>query len=161
MAKLYLKWTVLVWLNAIVGLILGGSGVNVAHDIGIFLGVCVFIPLYALLDNYALKTGNVNLQQSLLIGVILRACLQMIVVVDLVAGILASAIVGWVFGLDVVGLEAYDNVLSESGFWYGFLMTITTGAILSGVVGVLTMGVMLLVRFLGKGDNRANQPPQN
>lgn len=156
MANLYLKWTALVWLNALLGLMLGGSGINMAHNMGIFLGVCAFIPLYALLDNYAIKMGNVNLQKSLLIGVMLRACLQMIMVVDLVAGMLASVIVGQVFGFD-----AYDDVLGGSGFWYGFLMTITTGAILSGVVGVLTMGIMLFVRFMDKGDEIANQTPQN
>lgn len=160
MANLYLKWTALVWLNALLGLILGGGGINMAHNMGIFLGVCAFIPLYALLDNYAIKTGNVNLQKSLLIGVMIRACLQMIMVVDLVAGMLASAIVGQVFGFDVVGLESYDNILSENGFWYGFLMTIATGAILSGVVGVLTMGIMLVMRFVDKGDEIANQTPQ-
>lgn len=161
MANLYLKWTALVWLNALLGLILGGGGINMAHNMGIFLGVCAFIPLYALLDNYAIKTGNVNLQKSLLIGVMIRACLQMIMVVDLVAGILASAIVGQVFGFDAVGFEAYDDVLGGSEFWYIFLMTITTGAILSGVVGVLTMGTMLFMRFVDKGDEIVNQTPQN
>lgn len=160
MAKLYLKWTALVWVNAIVGLFLGSSMTSVAHNVGMVLGVCLFIPIYVWLDNYAIKTGNCKLQKSLFIGALFRAGTQFVVMVDLIAGMMASMIVEKGFGFEATGIIGY-NPMFEGRFWYGFLMTVTTGVILSGVVGVLTMGIMLLVRFLDKGDNRANQPPQN
>lgn len=154
MAKLYLKWTVLVWANAIIGLILGGSIEDMTHNIGIFLGVCVFIPLYVLLDNHAIKTGNTRLQKSLLIGVIIRACTQVIVVVDMMVGLMASMIVERWFGLETI--RGYDI----QGFWHGFLLTVVTGVILSGVAGVLTMESLLFMNVMDKGSKITNQTPQ-
>lgn len=151
MVNLYLKWTVLVWLNAIVGLILGMADRGVAHNVGVCLGVCVFIPIYVLLEDYAIKTGNLKLQKSLLIGVIIRACLQLIVVVDMGAGILAHTIVNALFGFGI----------DSRGFLSGFLLTVTTGAILSGVVGFLMMFVMLALDFFGKPTPPENELPQN
>lgn len=152
MAKLYLKWTLLVWANAIIGLLFGlaWTGDDVAHNVGVVLGVCAFIPLYALIDAYAIKTGNANLQKSLLIGVVIRACLQVVMVVDIVAGLMASVIVENVFGLQTVARVEFGTDVQTTGFWHGFLMTIITGGVLSGVVAVLVFFVMLLMGFYQK-----------
>lgn len=151
MVNLYLKWTALVWLNAIVGLILGMADRGTAHNVGVCLGICVFIPIYALLENYAIKTGNLKLQKSLFIGVMIRACLQLIVVVDMGAGIMAHGIVNALFGFGI----------DSRGFLSGFLLTVTTGAILSGVAGFLMMFVMLALDFFGKPTPPENELPQN
>lgn len=151
MVNLYLKWTALVWLNAIVGLILGMADRGTAHNVGVCLGICVFIPIYALLENYAIKTGNLKLQKSLLIGVTIRACLQLIVVVDMGAGILAHTIVNALFGFGI----------DSRGFLSGFLLTITTGAILSLVAGVLVTLTMLFLQIFEKPTSSENTLPQN
>lgn len=116
---LWLKWTFLVCINAVVGLIFAEPDDNWAYNFGIFFGIACFIPIYVLVDNYAITTDNKHLQKSLFIGVIIRAISQCFLVVDLIAGIMAHQILG--FG---VGVKSPEITV---GFFQGFLLTILTG----------------------------------
>lgn len=140
MAKLYLKWTVLVWANAIIGLRFADIGQDWAYGVGVVLGVCVFIPIYVLIDNDAIKNNDLALQKSLLIGVIIRAITQCVLVVDIAAGFIGGTLVESLFGI----------VWHMGGFWVGFLMTVATGGVLSVFVGVLVFFIMLIRGVLGK-----------
>lgn len=140
MIELWFKWTVLVWANAIVGLRFADIGQDWAYSVGVVLGVCVFIPIYVLIDNDAIKNNDLALQKSLLIGVIIRAITQCILVVDIVAGLIGGGIVQSLFGL----------LWHDGGFWVGFLMTVATGSVLSVFVGVLVFLIMLIRGVLGK-----------
>lgn len=145
---LWLKWTALVWLNAIIGLFFSGFGTDWAYNIGIILGVCVFIPIYALIDRHAIQTDNKTLQKSLLISVLLRACMQLIIVVDLFVGIIAQGIAKSLLSSDAE--YDYMDGWHLVGFWDGFLTTVLMGGILSVLVFVLGLFVMLGVEMLEK-----------
>lgn len=145
---LWLKWTALVWLNAIIGLFFSGFGTDWAYNIGIILGVCVFIPIYALIDRHAIQTDNKTLQKSLLISVLLRACMQLIIVVDLFVGIIAQGIAKSLLGSDAK--YDYMDGWHLVGFWDGFLTTVLMGGMLSVLVFVLGLFVMLMIGFFSK-----------
>lgn len=145
---LWLKWTALVWLNAIIGLFFSGFGTDWAYNIGIILGVCVFIPIYALIDRHAIQTDNKTLQKSLLISVLLRVCMQLIMVVDLFVGIIAQGIAKSLLGSDAE--YDYMDGWHLVGFWDGFLTTVLMGGMLSVLVFVLGLFVMLMIGFFSK-----------
>lgn len=135
---LWIKWTALVWANAIVGLVFANLGSDWSYNFGMILWVCVFIPIYVMIDTHAIKTNNSTLQQSLLIGVIIRALTQSIVVVDMYAGMVAMSMIN----------------TSAGGLFVGFALTVITGGVLSTFVAVLTGFLMLLISmFKNKKSN--------
>ncbi|WP_157073890.1 hypothetical protein [Moraxella oblonga] len=100
-----------------------------SYDLGVILGICIFIPIYVMIDNHAIKSNNHILQKSLLNGVIIRAMTQSIGIVDIWAGLVATSMVG---------------TIGEGGLFVGFALTVITGIILSGVVAILT-GLLVLI----------------
>ncbi|WP_115341125.1 hypothetical protein [Moraxella caprae] len=143
MTELWSKWTALVWLNAILGLFLGGflEVKSWTYNIGIFFGIWVFVPIYVFLDKYALDYQYERLRKSLLIGVVIRAFMQLIIVVDLFAGAMAYELVGGVMGFSVSSPE--QNI----GFFGAFFLTVVTGGILSFVGVILTAVIMAIMKF--------------
>lgn len=133
---LWIKWMALVWVNAIVGLVFANLGSDWSYNLGVILGVCVFIPIYVMIDNHAIKTNNSTLQKSLLTSVIIRALTQSIVVVDMYAGMVAMSMIN----------------SSVGGLFVGFTLTVITGGILSGLVAILT-GILMFIMTAFKRKN--------
>ncbi|UYZ67927.1 hypothetical protein LP122_09115 [Moraxella bovis] len=154
MTELWSKWTALVWLNAILGLFLGGFlEVRLwTYNIGIFFGIWVFVPIYVFLDKYALDYQYKRLRKYLWISVVIRAFMQLIMVVDLFAGAIAYELVGGVMGFSVSSPE--QNI----GFFGAFFLTVVTGGILSFVGAILTAVIMAIMIFgdylKNNGDKR-------
>lgn len=143
MKKLWQKWTLLVWANALIGLWFSGALSFRSPDftLGLALGVCVFIPCYVWLDNWAIKTGNHRLHKSLWISVIVRACLQLIIIIDMYAGMMAINIGDYL-----------PNAVMDIKFFEGFILTVLTGAILSAFVAVLTGILIFVFKYIKTAD---------
>lgn len=140
MKNLWLKWAILVWLNTIVGWYFGADNQwgNIPYIVGIAMGVCLFIPLYVTIEKNAERKNQPHLKKAITIGVIIRALLQGVVVVDMWSGLLAGIILNTVSE----GLFSTPVMGTDAGFFSGFFMTVMTGLILSGVVAVLTVIIM-------------------
>ena len=147
---LWLKWTLLVWMNAIVGLVVTWDNMRqdgMPYWLGVGLGVCVFIPPYALAERSLRRRGVRGIGKALTIGVIIRALLQIAVVVDVLAGMVGISVAE-----NVVG-AAPGDAGQEFGFY--FVTTVVTGALLSMVAWVLKGLVLLGMRLV----ERKRHPP--
>lgn len=152
---LWLKWTLLVWMNAIVGLVVTWDNMRqdgVPYWLGVGLGVCVFIPLYALVERSLRRRGVRGIGKALTIGAIIRALLQIAVVVDVLAGMVGISVAENVVGAALGALGEGD---AGQKFGIYFVTTVVTGALLSVVAWVLTALVLLGMRLVA----RRRQPP--
>lgn len=141
---LWLKWTALVWLNAIFGLAINGlfAGFSdLSYCTGIFFGIWVFVPIYVFLDKYALDHQYERFRKALWIGAMIRALTQLIVIVDIFAGGMAFVLVGGIMGFDVSTHPA------DIGFFGAFFLTVVTGGVLSFVGAILTVVLMTIMTF--------------
>ncbi|STZ63598.1 Uncharacterised protein [Moraxella lacunata] len=141
MTELWSKWMALVWLNAILGLFLGGflEVKSWTYNIGIFFGIWVFVPIYVFLDKYALDHQYERFRKALWIGVIIRVLMQLIMVADMVAGVIAYELVGGIMGFNERTRPA------DIGFFGAFFLTVVTGGVLSVVVAILTAVIMATI----------------
>lgn len=143
MTELWSKWTALVWLNAILGLFLGGflEVKSWTYNIGIFFGIWVFVPIYVFLDKYALDYQYERFRKALWISVVIRAFMQLIMVVDMAAGVIAYELVGGVMGFE------WGSQRRDMGFFGAFFLTVVTGGVLSFVGAILTAVIMAMMTF--------------
>ena len=64
--KIFLKWTLLVWLNAAFSFFLAvGEHSQPADIAGIICGVFTFVGIYTALDYYLIKKQAIKLRESL------------------------------------------------------------------------------------------------
>lgn len=141
---LWLKWTALVWLNAIFGLAVNdlfAGFSDLSYCAGIFLGIWVFVPIYVFLDKYALDYQYEQFRKSLWIGAIIRALTQFMMIVDIFAGGIAFELVGGIMGFNESTRPA------DIGFFGAFFLTVVTGGLLSVVVAILTAVIMAMMTF--------------
>ncbi|WP_143821910.1 hypothetical protein [Moraxella lacunata] len=143
MTELWSKWTALVWLNAILGLFLGGflDLKSWTYNIGIFFGIWVFVPIYVFLDKYALDYQYEHLRKSLWISVLIRALMQFIMIVDIFSGGIAFELVGGIMGFNI------STHPTNIGFFGAFFLTVVAGGLLSVVVAILTAVIMAMMTF--------------
>ena len=136
-------WTLWVCISAIAGFL---WGVMLSGDLwpsiaGMMSGIGCFIVFYTLLDDFARKHQWHRFIAALQKGVYIKAGLQILnlaipifpfISPEILAGIAANSIVKF------LGLDFQQSFLSK------FFMTLTTGALLSLCVGVISLIVLLV-----------------
>lgn len=142
---LWLKWILLVWMNAIIGLVITWDNMRqegMSCWLGIGLGVCAFIPLYALAELILRQRGVRGISKAMTIGVIIRALLQFVMMFDILAGMVGVSVAE-----NVVGTVPSD-FSHALGFY--FVATVVTGGLLSVIAWLLTGLILLFIRFYAK-----------
>ncbi|AMJ92474.1 hypothetical protein Q4524_06750 [Alteromonas stellipolaris] len=134
--KLFIKWSFLVSLSGIAGIIGGLINEDITTElaVGMFLGILTFIFIYYAIDKSLIKRNLEDRRKSLILAVKIKMALQLIPFIDALAGAaslnIASAIVH----------------KGDSELLYIYLTTILTGVALSWVVGV----IFFIVRLISK-----------
>lgn len=129
-----IKWFVVVWLNSILGFLLGYDGKGQEQVIGMVLGVMTWYFIYVVVDYLLKESGREKESRRLFISALIRIPLQLCFVTDFYAGFAAT------FTLDFLGLDNHGNTLLTA-----YLMTFFTGFYLSFFCGV----IFLIVSFVG------------
>lgn len=145
--KLFIKWTVLVFLSALVSLVLATlNNTNGHHILGMCLGIFTFILLYYFVDLRLQKSSRSDLRKYLLQSVYIKMALQLIPFLEFFAGMMSGFI-----------LESFKHLSGiELGFNSSFpiitsyIMTVLVGIQLSLVVGVL----FLIIKFFKTRNKR-------
>ena len=136
MRKLWFKWSILVCLSALVSFALG---FNVLSEppfvVGMVAGIVCFIAFYVWLDNKLIVWQRQRWRKALLLGVVIKILLQAWPIIEIDCGMLSLMAIESVFGRDI------------PFFWHGFLATLSTGTLLSLVVGILTALLHWLLGF--------------
>lgn len=154
MKNRWLKWTMLVLGNAIVGLFFSLTGEldKIPYVLGVVAGISIFIPYYVGIEKYARQHNYSLFVKSLTIAIVLRIVTQLFPIVDMLAGAMAMEWLDnlnlFTFPLDYSSGEITGNNSrlvdgDNLGFFGGFLLTFITGSLLSMVVAFLTGLVML------------------
>ena len=122
---IFIKWTVIVWLNAIVSFILAvdldkASGINL---LAMICGVFTFVFIYTAVDLYLIKIDKQNLRKSLFISALIKALTQFYPMIEMITGILA--------------INAVDIVIGNITFLTIYLTTVLDGILLSIIVAIL------------------------
>ena len=135
---LWLKWTLLVWTNALMGIWLSGAFHFRSPEfaLGVVCGICAFIPCYVWAESLAIKTNNTQGQKSLWISAIVRAFSQMVIIIDVMAGSIAIQIAKWILPKAILEIE----------FFEALIYTLITGAILSVLVFCITLILMPFIK---------------
>lgn len=104
--RLYVFWSMVVSVNAAIGLLYGGMlyGKNWVSLLAIGLAVLSYIIIYSEVDRYLLLKGYQRVSRQLRIAAWLRAGTQLFPVFDLWVGMFSMA--------------AVNVVLPESGVWF-------------------------------------------
>lgn len=127
MRALWLKWSILVGLSALVSFALGLQVLSEPHFVvGMLVGIVCFIAFYVWLDHKLIICQRPQWRKALLLGVVIKMLLQVWPIIEINCGMLSLMVLESVFGRDI------------PFFWHGFLATLGTGTLLSLVVGVLT-----------------------
>ena len=129
----YVKWLVVVTLNAVVGFFLGGfshTHHSTLHFVGMIAGVITWYFFYVSLDLYLLKTGRNNASRKLFLSAHLRIYLQFLFLPDMYAGLAA------IMTVDFIGLGGLGNSFISS-----YSCTIFTGLYLSVFCSVIYLMV--------------------
>ncbi len=124
--NLYLKWAIVVGLNALVGLFLGYKSSNSIYLTGMFTGIFTWFLIYSVFDKYLINTGRNEASRKLFLAALFRIPLQFTIIPDLYAGMLSLAT------LNLIG----GNV-ALNGFVSSYFTTILTGLFLSVMCSVL------------------------
>ncbi|NOT83699.1 MAG: hypothetical protein HOP02_02735 [Methylococcaceae bacterium] len=126
--KLWLKWILLVWLNAAFTFWVAlGEYPQALDRFGIVCGVFTFVALYAMLDNYLLNTKKFQIRQAVLISVFVKSLFQLYPGIELAAGMVATAFVEWAIG-KIAAVSAYFITLMD-GLLLSLLVALITGLI--------------------------------
>lgn len=133
--NMYIKWLLVVWLNTILGFLLGYNGQGEQYFIGMVLGVMTWYVIYVFIDYLLKESGRERESRRLFLSALIRIPLQLVFVTDFYAGFAAAS------SLDFLGLDHHANRLLEA-----YLMTFFTGLYLSLFCGV----IFLLVSFVGR-----------
>lgn len=118
--NIYLKWSLIVGLNSILGFFLGAKWEYGWFQIGMILGILSWLLAYISLDKYLLNTGRTQESKRLSICTTLRIPLQLTIYPDMFAGWIAFATI------ELIGVKAFDSLIIEAYF-----LTIFTGLYLS------------------------------
>jgi hypothetical protein len=133
--NILIKWFLVVWLNTILGFLLGYNGKGELYLTGMVLGVMTWYFIYVLVDYILRESGREKESRRLFISALIRIPLQLIYVTDFYAGWAAAST------LEVLGLNSNENILIDA-----YCMTVFTGFYLSLLCGV----IYLLIIFFGK-----------
>lgn len=125
--KLLIKWSFIVLLSAIAGIIgaLLDGDITSELIIGMLLGIATFVLIYYCIDIFLMKRQLEAQRKSLMLAVKIKMALQLVPAIDAMAGASSLNIVG-------VVVNESDNILL-----YTYLCTLTTGLALSFVVGMI------------------------
>lgn len=140
--KIFIKWFVVVWLNSILGFLLGYNGKGEEHLIGMLLGVMTWYFIYVFVDYLLKEYGREKESRRLFLSALIRIPLQLCLFTDLYAGFAAT------FTLDFLSFDRHGNTLS-----YSYLMTVFTGFYLSFFCGVIFLIVTFISNWLESRKN--------
>jgi ABC-type Na+ efflux pump permease subunit len=132
--NILIKWFLVVWLNTILGFLLGYNGGGKLYLTGMVLGVMTWYFIYVLIDYLLRASGREKESRRLFISALIRIPLQLCFVTDIYAGFAAT------FTLDFLGLDRHGNALLDA-----YLMTFFTGFYLSLFCGV----IFLIITVIG------------
>ncbi len=131
---IFIKWTAIVWLNAIVSFILAvDSGTSDIDILAMICGVFTFVFMYTAFDLYLIKINNQNLRKSLLISTLIKALTQFYPMIEMITGILAINAV---------------TVIDDITFLSTYLTTVLDGILLSIIVAILMLIIQLIRKFI-------------
>jgi hypothetical protein len=130
-ARLFLKWTLLVTLNALASFAAAvlTDFSNATALVAMAFGIATFIVLYTCIEGWAIARGRDDLRKSLKVGVIVKMILQLLPGIELGAGYVATRF------LAGAGLAAKEG--DEPGFLFTYLSTLIVGLLLSVIVFVI------------------------
>lgn len=131
--NIFIKWFAVVWLNTILGFLLGYNGRGEEHLSGMILGVMTWYFIYVFIDYLLKESGREKESRRLFLSALIRIPLQLTVVPDMSAGMAA------IFTLQVLGLDNEIEIVNA------YLMTVFTGFYLSLLCGV----IFVLISFIG------------
>lgn len=140
--EIFIKWTALVLLNAAFGLMMNLKA-SPAQAAGMFAAIATFVLIYATLDIYLQEKRLHKWQRALLAGVLLKALIQLLPVIDMMAGAIAVDL--------VMGTTTSK---AEGGFIQYYLTTLVDGFLLSLVVGCFSLLARLIMRLLEQRKSR-------
>lgn len=138
---LFLKWTILVWLNAIFGSFLFhlfGSHKTYYESAswGIICGAFTIVVIYTAIDYQLLKKNAVNLRRSLLIAVFLKT---------------GSQLIPGVMYMDITIISMSQIFFfKQIPFISSYLATLFTGILLSIIIALLTALIRPIVESINK-----------
>lgn len=128
---IFLKWTVIVWLNAIISLIFAIEPNTTVIDIlGIVSGVFTFVFIYTAVDWYLIQMDKQNLRKSLLISTLLKALTQFYPMIEIMTGVLAT--------------DAIKYLIGKVDFFSMYFATVLDGILLSIIVAFLMFFIELI-----------------
>lgn|GEM_PF-2843243 len=87
--NIYLKWALVVCLNAVVGFFIGYRGVHTLFLLGMLAGIFSWYLIYLSLDLYLIKAGYVQHSKRLFLSALLRLPIELTVYPDMFTGALA------------------------------------------------------------------------
>ncbi|WOI37601.1 hypothetical protein R1T43_00780 [Alteromonas sp. CI.11.F.A3] len=125
--KLLIKWSFIVLLSAIAGIIgaLLDGDITSELIIGMLLGIATFVLIYYRIDIFLMKRQLEAQRKSLMLAVKIKMALQLVPAIDAMAGAAS---------LNIVGLFVKK---SDNSLLFTYLCTLTTGLALSFVVGMI------------------------
>lgn len=92
--KIFLKWAVLVWLNAAFSFFLAmGEHSQLTDIVGIICGVFTFVGIYTALDYYLINRQAIKFSKSLFNTVLVKALTQFYPAIEMGTGILSTAFI--------------------------------------------------------------------
>lgn len=132
--SLFLKWTFLVWLNAVISFAIAVEEFNsLGHRLGIICGIFTIILVYTLEDLKLKTEGRNDLRNSLIISVMLKSLFQFYPIIEIVSGTIALIMV---------------SAFVEYSFIHTYLATIVDGVILSFVMIIIFAIVNIVHKIL-------------
>jgi len=129
--QLFIKWTVLVWLNAILSLYLAvNTYKHLADRAGILCAVFTFVLIYTVVDFNLWKNRKNELRKTLILSVLVKAILQPVFFLEMITGIIATKVV--------------SRLMTNIPFVYTYFITMVDGLFLSLIVLGLTITVHIM-----------------
>ncbi|MDP3840019.1 MAG: hypothetical protein Q8Q54_13970 [Methylococcales bacterium] len=147
--KIFLKWTLLVWLNAAFSFFLALGEHSQPVDIaGIICGVFTFVGIYTALDYYLIKIQAVKLGKSLFNTVLVKALTQFYPMIEIGTGMLSTGFI--------------ENIgLNNLPFISNYLTTLTDGILLSIVVALFMLIAKCIAFIIHRFKYKNTQPIDN